>query len=87
MELKSVIHFLGITITVSVPVELDDIEDGEVEEELGKLEEELLKEEEEQEIKIQEKQGSQALGPAQAQELADSLCQNLSSLNLEPEAA
>ncbi|KAF3324797.1 Charged multivesicular body protein 7 [Carex littledalei] len=74
---------------VSVPVELGDIEDEEVEEELGKLEEELLKEEEVQETEIRQKQGSQALGPAQAQahELADSLCQNLSSLNLEPEAA
>lgn len=81
------IHFLRITITESVPLESDEIEDGEVEEELGKLEEELLREEEVQETKIREKQGSQANGPTQAQELADSVCHNLSSLNLEPEAA
>ncbi|XP_078179642.1 uncharacterized protein LOC144573768, partial [Carex rostrata] len=51
----------------SVPVESDEIEDGEVEEE-------ELRKEEVQETKIREKQGSQAHGPTQAQELADSVC-------------
>ncbi|KAJ4804077.1 Charged multivesicular body protein 7 [Rhynchospora pubera] len=78
----------------SVPLKSGDIEDEEFEEELEKLEAELLKEEEGvQETEMQEKQGSQAQGPrqsqsqSQAEELADSVCHNLSKLNLEPEAA
>ncbi|XP_078173864.1 uncharacterized protein LOC144567574 isoform X2 [Carex rostrata] len=86
-ELDRVVSVFNDVQAALVPVESDEIEDGEVEEELGKLEEELLREEEVQETKIREKQGSQAHGPTQAQELADSVCHNLSSLNLEPEAA
>lgn len=92
MELKSATH-LVFTIAELVPVESGDIEDEEIEEELGKLEAELLKEEEVPVTEMREKQGSQASGLAQsqargrAQELADSVCHNLSRLNLEPEAA
>ncbi|KAJ3690957.1 hypothetical protein LUZ61_020121 [Rhynchospora tenuis] len=77
----------------SVPLKSGDLEDEEVEEELEELEAELLKEEGVQETELQEKQGSQAQGPSQtqsqsqAEELADSVCHNLSNLNLEPEAA